>query len=89
VLLGAFDPYLLGHRTRDAVLDPVHARRLNAGGGMIAPAMLRRGRVVGTWKLDRSRKHPSFTYEPFEPAEDLETFREEADDVLRFLQAGA
>jgi hypothetical protein len=84
-LLGAFDPYLLGHATRTAVLDPAHARRLNAGGGMIAPAMLRDGVVVGTWKLDRSRKQPRFAFEPFEPGEDAEAFRAEADDVLRFL----
>ena len=102
-LLGAFDPYLLGHATRAAVLDPAHARRLNAGGGMIAPAMLRDGVVVGTWKLDRSRKRPRFVFDPFEPfepfesegdvedvegvepGEDVETFRAEADDVLRFL----
>lgn len=56
---------------------------------MIAPAMLRAGRVVGTWKLERGRKRPGFTYEPFDPSEDLDAFREEADDILRFLGTGA
>lgn len=49
-LLARFDPYLLGHRSRELVLDPAFAKRVNAGGGMIAQTMLDAGRVVGTWK---------------------------------------
>ena len=48
-LLARFDPYLLGHRSRDLILDPAFAKRVNAGGGMIAQTMLDGGRVVGTW----------------------------------------
>lgn len=48
-LLGRFDPYLLGHRSRELILDPAFAKRVNAGGGMIAQTMLDEGRVVGTW----------------------------------------
>ena len=57
-LLARFDPYLLGHRSRELILDPVFAKRVNAGGGMIAQTMLDAGRVVGTWK--------SGQLEPFE-----------------------
>jgi hypothetical protein len=57
-LLARFDPYLLGHRSRDLILDPAFAKRVNAGGGMIAQTMLAGGRIVGTWKQDR--------LEPFE-----------------------
>lgn len=49
-LLARFDPYLLGHRSRELVLDPAFAKRVNGGGGMIAQTMLDAGRVVGTWK---------------------------------------
>ena len=49
-LLPRFDPYLLGHRSRDLILDPAFAKRVNAGGGMIAATMLAAGRVVGSWK---------------------------------------
>ena len=49
-LLPRFDPYLLGHRSRDLILAPAFAKRVNAGGGMIAQTMLDCGRVVGTWK---------------------------------------
>lgn len=57
-LLARFDPYLLGHRSRDLILDPAFAKRVNAGGGMIAQTMVSRGRVVGIWKAGR--------LEPFE-----------------------
>ncbi|MEY9926526.1 hypothetical protein ABH926_001148 [Catenulispora sp. GP43] len=52
-LLARFDPYLLGHRSRELILDPAFAKRVNAGGGMIAQTMLDAGRVVGTWKAGR------------------------------------
>jgi hypothetical protein len=57
-LLARFDPYLLGHRSRELILDSAFAKRVNAGGGMIAQTMLDSGRVVGTWKAGR--------LEPFE-----------------------
>jgi len=49
-LLPGFDEYLLGYRDRSASLDPAYAKRLNAGGGMLSPAIVVEGRVVGTWK---------------------------------------
>jgi len=36
-LLGHFDPYLLGYASRDLVLDPRHARRIQAAGAMKPP----------------------------------------------------
>jgi hypothetical protein len=47
-LLPAFDEYLVGYRDRTAVLED--ARLLNDGGGMLAPTVLFKGRVAGTWK---------------------------------------
>ena len=49
-LLPPFDDYLLGYRDRSAALDPVHARKVNAGGGMPRPAITFNGEVVGVWK---------------------------------------
>ena len=54
-LLGHFDPYLLGYASRDLVLDPRHAKRIQAGGGFIAPAVLVDGRVVGHVAACRAR----------------------------------
>jgi hypothetical protein len=51
-LLPGFDEYLVAYRKRDAVLDPERARRINAGGGMLDPCLVDRGRVVGTWRRE-------------------------------------
>jgi Winged helix DNA-binding domain len=82
-LLGHFDPLLLGYRSRDFVLDPRHAARVQAGGGFIRPVALVRGRVAGTWQLARGR----IAVEPFEPlASDTEVeLAADAADVGRFL----
>jgi hypothetical protein len=86
-LLGRFDAYLLGHRSRGLVLDPGYAERVNAGGGMIAPVIVVDGRVVGTWRLDRSRKVARFVLDPFAgptglPEDGLDA---EVADLARFL----
>ena len=81
-LLGHFDPYLLGYASRDLVLDPRFAKRIQAGGGFIAPAILVDGRVAGTWR--RGRRH---WLEPFTPPADdvLAALERERADVERFL----
>lgn len=49
-LLPAFDEYTVAYKDRGAVLDPAQTRKLNAGGGMLNPAIVIGGQVVGTWK---------------------------------------
>ncbi len=49
-LLPGFDEYLVGYRDRSAVVDPLHVKQTNAGGGMLSPTIVINGRVVGTWK---------------------------------------
>ena len=48
-LLPAFDEYLVGYVDRSAVLEPKFTRRVNAGGGILKPAVVIDGQVVGTW----------------------------------------
>ncbi len=83
-LLGHFDPYLLGHASRDLVLDPRHAKRIQSGGGFILPAVLVDGRVVGSWRRARSG-----WLELFEPAADElhDALEREREDVARYLAA--
>jgi hypothetical protein len=64
-LLGRFDDYLLGWRGRELILDPRHARRIQAGGGWIHPALVVDGRVVGTWRARRAGDRLEVTVEPF------------------------
>jgi len=54
-LLPAFDEYLVAYRDRSAVLSPRDARRINAGGGLLAPTVVVGGRVVGTWRRTLGR----------------------------------
>ena len=79
-LVGAFDTYLLGYRERDPMLDPRFAKRIQAGGGIIHPAVLADGRVVGTWRLRRTEVHVE-EFESIDPA----ALAEEAADLGRFL----
>ena len=86
-LLGHFDPYLLGYASRDLVLDPRFAKRIQAGGGFIQPAILVDGRVAGTWARTRRGDGLDIMLEPFEelPADALAGLEREAADVARFL----
>jgi hypothetical protein len=88
-LLGAFDPYLLGYRGRELALDGRYAKRIQAGGGIIHPAVLVDGRVVGTWRVERtgSARPVAIRVEAFGrlPRGSRAPLEAEAEDVGRFL----
>jgi hypothetical protein len=90
-LLYRFDDYLLGWRGRDLILSPRFARRIQAGGGWIHPAVVVDGRVVGTWRLaGKAGARLTVTVEPFEPLDGaLPGLDAEAADLGRFLAATA
>ncbi len=64
-LLPAFDPYLLGWKDRGPILDPLHRRRVNAGGGWVRPVFLVDGRVAGTWTFERGTRADRIRVSPF------------------------
>jgi len=82
-LLGAYDNYLLGYRDRELMLDRAYAKRINAGGGVIKPALVVDGRVLGTWRRDGG----TLVVERFArlPAAARPGLEAEAADVGRFL----
>lgn len=86
-LLGHFDPLLLGYAYRDLVLAHRFAKRIQAGGGFIQPAILVDGRVVGTWRHDRRGERLHVTVEPFEGLrpQGLAAIERDAQDVARFM----
>jgi hypothetical protein len=88
-LLDYFDPYLLGYADRDLVLDRRFARRIQAGGGFVRPAVLVDGRVVGTWRRERSGDRLDVSVELFEemPEAAAGALEREAADAARFLGA--
>lgn len=64
-LVPAFDEYVLGYRGRELALDPAYAARIQAGGGIIHPAVLVGGRIVGRWAQQRGRDRLWVSVEPF------------------------
>jgi hypothetical protein len=86
-LLGQFDEYLLGFGSRDFTLDPAYAKRIQAGGGIITPAVLVDGRVAGTWRVDRKAGSLRVRVEPFTalPRGTNGRLAAEVTDIGRFL----
>jgi hypothetical protein len=80
-LLGAFDPLLLGWRSREPVTGS--HQELVTVNGLFRPFALIQGRAAGTWTLAGG----DLTLRPFEPIspEDTAALQREADDVGRFL----
>jgi DNA glycosylase AlkZ-like len=65
-LLPAFDTYLLGYHSREAVLAPEHAKRIFPGGGILRPTLLVDGRGRGAWRVKRRRGGIDVVVEPFQ-----------------------
>jgi hypothetical protein len=82
-LLGAFDPVLLGWRSREAILGS--RETIVVGNGMFRPFALVRARAVATWKLPAGE----VVLEPFAPlaSRDAGALRADASDVVRYLGA--
>jgi len=85
-LLPPFDAYLLGYKDRTLVLDPEHAKKVNAGGGMPRPTLLLDGKVAGTWKRKMAKKSIQVTIEPFRALaqEELDALQQAAQRYAAF-----
>ena len=56
LFLAGFDQLLLGYRkTESLFLPPEHLRGIFSRAGMVMPAVLLRGRVVGRWKREKKK----------------------------------
>ena len=64
-LLPSFDPYLLGHREKEHLVDRQHYKRVFRKAGWLSPVVLNRGRVCGTWSSQRRGKRMVVTVDPF------------------------
>ena len=65
--LPPFDEYLVAYRDRDAIVDPHHAKRLNAGGGMLNPAVIFDGRMIGSWRRVLGARQVTLQVDLFDP----------------------
>ncbi len=78
-LLGEFDPYLLGYDDRRYALAEEYRKHIHPGGGMLRPAVVEGGRVIGSWK------HADRSYELFgDQAPEADKLAAELEDVARF-----
>ncbi|MEV0284679.1 MULTISPECIES: winged helix DNA-binding domain-containing protein [unclassified Kribbella] len=75
-LLGEFDPYLLGYADRRHALAEEYRKHIHPGGGMLRPAIVEAGRVIGSWK------HADLSYELFEGS--AAAMAGELEDLARF-----
>jgi Winged helix DNA-binding domain len=66
-MLGAFDNYNLGYVDRGPAVAPEYEKRINAGGGIVRPAITVDGAFVATWSSKRSGRRLRVEIEPFEP----------------------
>jgi hypothetical protein len=82
-LLGAFDPVLLGWRSREVLLDPVNQPVVTIN-GVFRPFALVRGRAVATWRITAGE----VALTPFAAVtrRDEQALRADAKDVMRFLR---
>jgi hypothetical protein len=55
-LLPAWAEFTVAYRDRTDILDPKFAVRVNAGGGVLKPVIVRHGRVIGTWQRTIERR---------------------------------
>lgn len=80
-LLGAFDPLLLGWRSREAILG-AHQIVVTVN-GLFRPFALVRGRAVATWRLSAGQ----VVLEPFDrlSRRDASDLQADAQDVVRYL----
>jgi hypothetical protein len=81
LLLGAFDPLLLGWASRDPIVGP--HRRIVTVNGLFRPFALVDGRAVATWNIS----HGQVALAPFTPldGQTQTALASDAADVTRFL----
>jgi hypothetical protein len=64
-LLPGFDPYLMGHSSRDHLFDTQYRWRVSRIAGWISPVVLQDGRVVATWTHQVAKTTLVVTLSPF------------------------
>lgn len=65
LLLPAFDPYLMGHNSRDHLFEPGFRARVSRTAGWISAVLLVEGRVTGTWTHTVAKDVLRIVVDPF------------------------
>jgi len=64
-MLPAFDPYVMGHSSRDHLVEPAYFSRVSRTAGWISPVVLVDGRVAATWSHEAVKQSLRVSVEPF------------------------
>lgn len=65
-LLPAFDPYVMGHSSRDHIVEAANLSKVSRTAGWISPVVLVDGRVAGTWSHIAQMGTLQISVEPFQ-----------------------
>jgi hypothetical protein len=65
LLLPGFDPYLMGHSSRDHMFEAVYRWKVSRISGWISPVVLVDGRVVATWSHEVAKNTLHLSVTPF------------------------
>lgn len=86
-LLPYFDSFLMGHKSRDHLVDTAHYKQIYRPAGWVYPALLLDGRITGDWSYKRANRHLQIAVRPYAPISEQtkDLVLREADDVARFL----
>jgi hypothetical protein len=86
-LIPAWDNYMLGYTSRDFAVPSGYDSYIRPGGGIIAPALLIDGKILGTWKLVKRGRKLSLQLTTFRPLADSELAAIEADvsEIPKFM----
>ncbi|HEV2689532.1 MAG TPA: winged helix DNA-binding domain-containing protein [Bryobacteraceae bacterium] len=90
-LAPSFDPYLLGHASKNHLVDPAHYKRVFRNQGWISPVVLLDGRVAGIWSSQRAGKRLLIEIEPIEKLtkKTRSLLEQEAESLGKFLELSA
>jgi hypothetical protein len=89
-LLPSFDPYLMGHASREHLVAAQHLSRVSRIAGWISAVVLSDGRVVATWTHEVNKGTLALTVDPFRklaPAT-MKEVRSQADAMAEAMGLG-
>ncbi|MDP8974296.1 MAG: winged helix DNA-binding domain-containing protein, partial [Actinomycetota bacterium] len=83
--------YLLGYRSRDFAVNPLHAPEVHPGGGVLRAVVLVDGQAGATWNSRRAGTNFIITVRSFDQLSPQveEGLEAETRDIGRFLGASA
>jgi hypothetical protein len=86
-LLPAFDPYVMGHSTRDHIVEAANHSKVSRTAGWISALVLVEGRVAGTWSHEAVKGTLRVTVEPFQTltSKTMKEVRRRAESIAKTL----